>query len=60
MKYIRRSTSLDLDFQHYLGMEGLFGHFFGFHFTPSEKRKVNYIWKKLLLQHYTKHGKKIN
>ena len=52
MKYKKRSKSIDLDYQFYLGQEGIFGIMFGHRLTRNARKKAKYIWKALLKQGY--------
>lgn len=49
MKYKAR-TNLVSDYWHYLAQEHLYHILFG-HGTNSERRKADYIWKRLLSQY---------
>ena len=52
MKYKRRTnTSIDMDFQYYIAVVGLYHYFYGHRLTRNETQKVNYIWKTLLKQY---------
>jgi len=51
IKYKKRSENIFSDYEHYLGKERLFGHFFGHKLTANQKKKTGYIWDRLLLEH---------
>ena len=48
-KYIKRSGNIDLDYQNYLGKEGIYSVLFGH--RPKGYKKSNYIWKRLLIEY---------
>ena len=51
MKYKRLTDSIDSDYQHYLGVEGIYDLMFGHKRTKKDRMKGNYIWKSLLKQY---------
>ena len=51
MKYVKRSGKVSIDFEHYLGQEGLYHYFFGHKLSKSEKQKVKYIFVRLCKVH---------
>ena len=49
-KYIKRAnSSIDEDYRHYLGKEGIYSVLFGH--RPKGYKKSNYIWKRLLIEY---------
>ena len=49
-KYIKRSNSIDQDYQFYLAQENIYTVLFGH--KPEGYKKAAYIWKVLLKQGY--------
>jgi len=58
-KYARRKgSSIDSDYDYYLGKENLYGMKLGWNMKPNLRRKAEYIWQTLLKQYYpTKYRK---
>ena len=48
-KYIKRSDNIYLDYEYYLGQEGIYTVLFGH--RPKGYKKSSYIWKRLLIEH---------
>lgn len=46
MKYTK-IHSLDLDYWHYLGLNGLYGIVYGHELTKQQRAKAKYIWTRL-------------
>lgn len=52
MKYAKRkNSSIDADYQYYLGSINLYGLLFGHKLGRKASSKANYIWKSLLKQY---------
>ena len=48
-KYKKRSDNIYVDYEYYLGKEGIYGVLFGH--RPEGYKKADYIWKRLLIEH---------
>ena len=52
MKYKRRTqTTIDIDFQYYLGVVNLYHYFYGHTLSNKDNQKVRYIWNQLIKQY---------
>lgn len=50
-KYKKRTDNIDLDYQYYLGQEGLYHALYGDKLTKQQRQKRDYIWKQLLKEY---------